>query len=112
MGATVRMAGRRAGRLAGLLLLLAPLHVQMSRSGLADAPMTFFVVAALSRPSHRHRGGGPAPAVHPCGHHGRPRHLHEIPRALSAIFVIMADLYWEFPGLGWRSVLGFPRHRA
>lgn len=109
MKATGRMVDRSTGRLAGLLLLVAPLHVQMSRSGLADAPMTFFAVATLCL-SLRIVASAEAALrdyllaglmvglATSMKYHG----------ALSASFVISADLYREFPRSGWRAVLGLP----
>ncbi|APW59890.1 putative glycosyltransferase of unknown function [Paludisphaera borealis] len=109
MKATSRMVDRPTGRLAGLLLLLGPLHLQMSRTGIADVPMAFFTVAALClalriaiSPEASLRdyllAGVMVGLATAMKYHG----------VLSASFVISADLYRRFPKSKWRAVLDLP----
>jgi hypothetical protein len=111
--ATGRMVDRPTGRLAGLLLLMVPLHVQISRVGLADVPMTFFAIASLGislriATSAEARRRDYLLAGIMVGLAGSMKY-HGV---LSASYVISADLYREFPRLGWRAVVGLPVRRS
>jgi hypothetical protein len=108
MKAARRMTDRSTGLIAALLLLLVPLHFQMSRAGLADVPMTFFTVATLcvslgiaTSPKVSLRtyilAGVMVGLATAMKYHG----------ALAAIFVVSADVYRRPNEWSWRSLPDF-----
>lgn len=99
------LSGRHAGLAAAILLLAAPIHCAMSRWGLADVPMTFFVCATLyfaarivkeEEPGIRLYllAGGMVGLAAAMKYHG----------ALAGLFVASAQVYRDFRRPRLRSV--------
>jgi len=63
VGLTPRVWGRRAGVLAGVMLVTCPLVVMVARMGIMDMPLTLLITASMLLYAHWRRNGGLAPAV-------------------------------------------------
>jgi 4-amino-4-deoxy-L-arabinose transferase-like glycosyltransferase len=63
VGVTSRVWGRRAGVLAGVMLVTCPLVVMVARMGIMDMPLTLLITASMLLYARWRRNGGLAPAV-------------------------------------------------
>jgi len=63
VGVTSRVWGRRAGVLAGMMLVTCPLVVMVARMGIMDMPLTLLITASMLLYARWRRNGGLAPAL-------------------------------------------------